>query len=113
MLEDFYNEFVDVRRLSTVLESGIATAKKEFITNIADLHCHIQTFDDNITQDIATGFGKDVRMFCAVVDIREGDRVIRYLEDESPLEYRVVGIKKWSNYSDNDHIEVSIRAFIS
>jgi hypothetical protein len=103
MISDLYNEYVNVERLATV-----SANKKTFSAHLADVHCHVQAYDEDITKDITNGFGKDLRLFCDVADIVEGDRVLR-----DTVEYLVVGIKRYENYGDNDHLEVRIRAFKS
>lgn len=116
MISDLYNEIVNVERLTTVTTEvdgqPVATKKKDFTAHLSDVDCHIQAYDEDITKDITNGFGKDLRLFCAVADIIEGDRVIRD-PSGTPVEYRVVGVKKYDNYGDNDHLEVRIRAFKS
>lgn len=107
MISDLYNEYVNIERLATVTGN-----KKNFASHLSGVHCHIQAYDEDITKDITNGFGKDVRLFCAVADIVEGDRVIRD-PGGTPVEYRVVGVKAYDNYGDNDHMEVRIRAFKS
>ena len=102
MLEDHYTETVVVNRLS----SG---TKKTFEEHLTGVKCHIQPFEDDISQDITIGFGKDLLMFCDVVDIIEGDRIVWNTE-----EYRVVGLMSdFSFLKRAHHMEIRIRAFKS
>ena len=112
MISDHYNENVSVERLTVVMAMinghSTATNKKTFTAHIATLPCSIQAFDEDITKDITNGFGKDLRLFCAIADIEEGDRIIRGSD-----EYRISAIKSFPNYGDNSHMELRIRAFKS
>lgn len=103
MIDLQYNEVVVVKRLSDVA----GTNKKEFVTSIASLSCHIQPLEAQISADIEGGFGKEWLMFCEVDDIAEGDRVFR-----SAKEYRVTGVERFE-FMDHAHMEVSIRIFES
>jgi len=104
MIENNYNQTVDVQRLTTV--SG---NKKDYQDNLTNVACHIQPLDPSITQDIEGGFGKDKLMFCDVQDIEEGDRVIHGSDT-----YRVVGVEKYDNFlKRSNHMEVVLRIFKS
>ena len=108
-LKDLYNEKVNVARLTAILDNqGHATAKKEYTAHIANLGCHVQAYDEDITQDNSNSFGKDWKMFCPLADIIEGDRITRGSD-----EYRIVAIKTFNNYGDNSHMELRIRIFKS
>lgn len=113
MIKDLYNEFVNVERLVVILnDEDEPTNKKEFETHIENLNCHIQTLDEKISKDITEGFGKDLKLFCDVQDIIEGDKIIRNTQTTKD-EYRIVGLKNFNNYGDNSHMEIIIRAFES
>lgn len=101
-----YNETVKVERLAVV--SG--TNKKTFTDHISSLACVIQPLEPSISADIAGGFGKNFLMFCDVVDIAEGDRVIRNAGTANEKEYRVVGVESF-DLRTNKHLEVTIRIF--
>lgn len=104
MLEDHYGETVVVQRLNTT--SGY---KKDFTDHLTGVKCHIQPFDDDISQDITIGFGKDLLLFCDVLDIREGDRIIWDSED-----YRVSAVSSNFRFLKRArHMEIRIRAFKS
>lgn len=108
MIKDFYNELVDVERMDFVYEGSEITRKKEFISHLTNVCANIQPLDPSITQDINTAFGKNLLMFCDVLDIIEGDRIIWKTE-----EYRIVGVEKYEAQTGftGPHMEIQIRAF--
>lgn len=109
MIQNHFNQTVSVDRMAVILDEDDApTNKRSFTEHIASLPCMIQPLDWNNSKDINVGFGKDMNMFCSVVDIKEGDRVI-WNSDE----YRVVATRKFSYYGspENQHMSVHIRAF--
>ena len=108
MILECYNEAVYTKRLQAV----VGTNKKEFGTYLENISCQIQPADSAISQDIDMGFGKNLLMFCGVVDIVEGDRVFRTISGVD-IEYRVVGIKTFKNMGNNSHMEILIRIFQS
>lgn len=113
MLSDHYNEQVDIKRQTEQLDhygdpdgSGIL----EYTAHLSDVDCEIQPLEDNITQDITVGFGKDMLMFCDIIDVIESDRVIR----ADGTEYRIVGIERYDEFRGiAQHLELRIRAFES
>jgi hypothetical protein len=99
-IEDHYDKNINTERLSE--ESGIS----EYDPNLTGVAAHIQPLDEAYSEDLDGSFGKDSMMFCAVVDILEGDRVI-----DGTDEYRVVGVKKYKFLGEDKHMEVRIRQF--
>lgn len=111
MIQDFFDTTIRVDRLTVINdEFDVPTKKKDFTVHIASLLCMIQPLDNQITKDISTGYGKEVKVFCPVSDIIEGDRIIW-----DGNEYRVTGVKQFSRYgsSENRHLDVTMRAFKS
>lgn len=105
-IQSHYNETVNVERVTAVEEGSI---KKEYTTHLSNIACHIQPLDPTINQDIEGGFGKDKLLFCDVVDIDEGDRIINGSDT-----YRVVGIEKYDDFlGRTSHMEIMIRIFKS
>lgn len=101
-IEAHYNQEFTSQRLTIV--SG---NKKDYQNQIVDEPCHVQPLDPSLSQDIEGGFGKDKLMFCAVKDIKEGDRVIIASDT-----YRVVGVETYSNFLKRaNHMEVILRIF--
>lgn len=106
MLSDHYDETVQVERMTAVQGS---TTKKRYTTHIASLACHIQPFDDRISQDKDVGFGKNLLLFCDNCDIQEGDKVVWDSTD-----YRVVAVEdNFTFLKRARQLEVKIRAFQS
>lgn len=106
MIDLQYNESVAVERLTA--GTGVV---REFGVHLADVSCCIQPLDSEISQDIAGGFGKEWLMFCETVDIQEGDRVLRTV-NEVEKEYRVTGVESF-DFMGNTHMEIRIRIFES
>jgi hypothetical protein len=103
MLSSHFDKIARVDRLTPIED----TNQKEFTTHLASVSCHAQPLQDEITQDIPGGFGKDFLMFSDNVDIAEGDRVIIGSD-----EYRVVGTESF-NFNGSSHRETRIRIFKS
>ena len=85
---------------------GHSTIKQAYVAKLDAFPCHVEPTDSSITQGIPGSFGKMWTMFCPVLDLKEGDKLI---VDETD-EYRVVGVKTF-DFSMNPHCEVLIRAF--
>lgn len=85
---------------------GSSTIKKGYSSFLSSFPCHVQPLDSTVIQDLPGGFGKNWLLFCPVLDIREGDKVIVDGTDE----YRVTGVENY-DFSRNPHLEVTIRAF--
>jgi hypothetical protein len=107
MIESQFTETVQVHRLVDVP----GTNKKAFAIHIASLRCAIQPLEADTTQDIPGGFGKSFLMFCPVVDLKEGDRIIRDVDESGDgREYRVVASESF-DFQGQSHMEVIIRIF--
>lgn len=98
-IQDMYNKIVDTQRV--VDDSGNTEV---YENHIEDLPCHIQPFDDAFSQDIDGNFGKDWLMFCDVVDILEGDRIV-----DGAIEYKVVSVESFEFLGAPRHMELRIR----
>ena len=98
-----YNQNAVTQREGAV---GASTIKKAYVSHLTSFRCHVQPLDSEVVQDIPGGFGKNWLMFCPVLDIKEGDKVVVDGTDE----YRVTGVENY-NFSRNPHLEVTIRAF--
>lgn len=107
MIQDIYNQTISTERLTLVVPS---ITKKDYQENLTNVDCHIQPLDPKINQDIEGGFGKDKLLFCDVLDIIEGDRIIHGSDT-----YRIVGIEKFNNdiLGRSHHMEIIIRIFKS
>lgn len=103
MIERMYNQSATTERETAV---GVSTIKKAYTENLSSFRCHVQPLDSEVFQDLPGGFGKNWLMFCPVLDIREGDKVIV----DGVTSYRVIGVENY-NFSRNPHLEVTIRTF--
>lgn len=101
-IENHYDKTATVERLATVEGN-----KKAFSAHLASVSCLIQPLTDEVSEDMAGGFGKDFLMLSPIVDIAEGDRVI--IGEE---EYRVMGTEAL-NFGNNQHRETRLRIFKS
>jgi hypothetical protein len=107
-LADHYDKDASVKRLTIVLdEDEQPTKEKEYATHIASVPCHLQPLNDQTSQDIPGGFGRDLLMLSDIVDIAEGDRVT--IDEE---EYRVMATEAL-DFGLNPHRETTLRIFKS
>jgi len=109
MISRHYTQTASTERLGWVVDEDEQTNKREYQTNLASVKCHVQADTDDITKDGTATFGKDWLMFCAIVDIIEGDRVTI-----GSNKYRVVGVSQYPALSGRtSHMEVKLRLFKS
>ncbi len=101
-LANHYDKTATVERLATVTGN-----KKSYAAHLASVLCHIQPISDETSQDIPGGFGRDLLMLSAIVDVAEGDKVV--IDSE---EYRVMGTESL-NFGQSPHRETRIRIFKS
>ena len=107
-MSDDFNEVIRTERMTATTGN-----KKELTASLTNIRCLIFYDQDKMSQDISSGFGKDLSMYCEDVDIREGDRVFRSI-DGAEVEYKVTAKKPCYDYiGDDSHIELKIRAFQS
>ncbi len=98
-IEINYNKSVDVLRLVDI-ENGTS----EYETNLENLPAHIQPLEEGLSEDIDGNFGKDFLMFCDVVDIKEGDRVV-----DGATQYHVTAVDAYDFLGLPRHSEVKLR----
>jgi len=98
-IERNYNKIVKTERLYD--DSGNTESYQD---NILDVDCMIQPLDESFSEDLDGNFGKDYLMFCDVLDILEGDKII-----DGADEYKVSGVEKFENDRRNSHLELRIR----
>lgn len=103
MIENHYNTTFTTKRLTDVE----GTNKREYTDNLSSTACMIQPLDPSFTGDLPGSFGKEWLMFCPVVDLEEGDRVI-----SGGKEYKVTGIETLE-WQGEDHMEATLRIFES
>ena len=96
----FFDKTVDIMRL----EDTANTDNEAFgSTNVADVSCIIQPLDDSYGEDLEGSYGKDFLMFCSVIDIKQGDKVV-----QGATEYLVQSIESY-DFVGQTHIEARIR----
>lgn len=99
-IENRYDQSVDVHRLAEDTDNV-----ETFAAHLSGVACMIQPLDAGYTEDVEGNFGKDFVMFCANVDIKEGDKII-----DGSTEYRVVGVEVFDR-GNAQHTELTIRTF--
>jgi hypothetical protein len=102
MIESNYDKTINTQRLTD--ESGDREYFDDFLTGVA---CHMQPLEESFTEDLDGNFGKDWIMFCAVLDIKEGDRII-----DGTDEYKVVGVESFNFLDEDRHMEIRIRKWL-
>lgn len=103
MIEFHYDKTVSVKRLSADVND-----REQYAEHIAEVECMIQPVADSFDEDVDGNFGKNHIMFCAVLDIKEGDRLT---DLDSEVEYKVVGVRSHKFRGREHHMELSIREF--
>lgn len=98
-IEENYDRTVKTQRVTE--ESG--SNKETYEDFLTGVECHIQPLEEGFTEDLDGNFAKDWMMFCAVLDILEGDRVV-----DGDDEYKVVGVESFG-WDEPKHMEIRIR----
>jgi hypothetical protein len=98
-IETTYNKTVSTKRLSPV--SG--TNKEEYIASLGSVACLIQPDEVSYSEDVEGQFGKNFVMFCAIVDIKDGDIVV-----DGTDEYKVIGSERF-DFMGHSHMELELR----
>lgn len=101
-ISQFFDNEVDVYRLADVADTD-NEAWVAHLDGASAVRCQIQPLDDSYDEDLEGSYGKDFVMFCAVVDIKQGDKIV-----DGAVEYMVVGVESydWQGFS---HMELRIR----
>lgn len=102
MIESNYDKTIKTQRLTD--ESGDREYFDDYLTGVA---CHIQPLEESFIEDLDGNFGKDWIMFCGVLDIKEGDRII-----DGTTEYKVVGVESFKFLDEDRHMEIRIRKWL-
>lgn len=103
MINIEYNQRVSVLRLAEDTND-----REVYESHLTGVRCEIQPLDDTFNEDITGSMGKDRLMFCAVQDIKEGDRVVFDLKT-----YRVVALENFDDFRRQEqHMEILIREYI-
>lgn len=98
-INQFFDNEVDIKRL----EDTTDTDNEAFQAHLSDVSCQIQPLEDAYGEDLEGSYGKDFTMFCAVIDVKQGDKIV-----DNSTEYLVVGVESydWQGFS---HMELRIR----
>ncbi len=99
-LSSHFDKTATVERLTTITGN-----KKQYTEHLASVSCLIQPISAESTGDIPGGFGRDILMLSAIVDIAEGDQVTIGSD-----EYRVMATESL-NFGNNPHQETTLRIF--
>ena len=102
-IESMYKQTATTQRQEFMEES---TIKRGFVNKLAEFPCAVQPLTPEVAAIMPGGFGKNWLMFCPVLDIIEGDKII--IDEDK--EYRVSGVETY-DYGINDHMEVTLTAF--
>ena len=103
MIEIEYNQIIDVTRLTPTVNNT-----EEYDDHLSSVRCSIQPLDDSFNEDQKGSFGKDRLMFCAVVDIKENDKVLF-----DGTTYRVVAVESFNDFRrQQQQMEILIREYI-
>lgn len=103
MLEEYYNQKVNVKRLITDTDESPVDIE-QYQDYLLDIPCLIQPLSDSYGQDFSGIYGKDFLMFCGDYDIKEKDLIV----DKIGNEYLVSGVKRYSFLNDT-HLELIIK----
>ena len=92
MKRPFFVTNISTKRLTKITGKD----NQDWQTCLASVDCNIQPLDSSYNEDLEGSYGKDYLMFCDVVDIIEGDKII-----SGSTEYIVKGVKSFEviNYS--------------
>ena len=102
MIEDRYNKTVSTKRLVDIT----GTEKEQYATYLTGVDCLIQPLMSSFGEDLDGRTGKDFNMFCEVVDIKEGDKIV-----DGSDEYEVAGVNTYEDGQGTHHMEVIIRKY--
>jgi hypothetical protein len=98
MLNLLYNKSINTQRIEDESGSNVETYEN-YLTGI---NCTIQPLDDSYTERETGQFSKNFLMFCDVVDILDGDKII----DGNTI-YKVIGLEVLE-VLDHSHMEIII-----
>ena len=100
-IEKHYTKLATIKRMTDI----VTTEQQELVELHVDVPCHVQPLQDSFTEDVVEGYGKDFLMYCAVLDIQQGDRA--FVDGN---EYRIMSIEKYG-LRGSHHLEARIRIF--
>ena len=99
-INQWFDNEVDIKRLE---DTAGTDDNEDWGDHLSDVSCQIQPLDDSYGEDLEGSYGKDFVMFCAVIDVKQGDKIV-----DNSVEYLVVGVESydWQGFS---HMELRIR----
>lgn len=101
-ISQFFDNEVDVYRLTDTADTD-NEAWVAHLDGTSAVSCQIQPLEDAYSEDLEGSYGKDFLMFCAVVDILVGDKIV-----DGSAEYIVKGVESYS-WQGFSHMELRIR----
>jgi len=99
-ISQFFDNTINIYRLGDT--TGEADTES-WASHLSDVSCQIQPLDDAFAEDLEGSNGKDFLMFCSVVDVKQGDKII-----DGSVEYLVAGVESYS-WQGFSHMELRIR----
>lgn len=99
MISQFFDNEVDIKRLADTAD----TDNQKWDDHLSGVYCQIQPLDDSFSEDLEGSYGKDFVMFCNVIDVKQGDKIV-----DGSVEYLVVGVESYS-FQGFSHMELRIR----
>lgn len=101
-IAQFFDNSVEVKRLKDTAGTDNEDFQDHLVGDDA-VSCMIQPLDDSYGEDLVGSYGKDFTMFCLVVDIKQGDKIV-----DDGVEYIVQGVESYS-FQGFSHLELRIR----
>lgn len=101
-IAQFLDKTVDVKRLEDTSDTD-SQAFQAHLDGTSAVICNIQPLEDSYGEDLEGSYGKDFVMFCKVVDIKQGDKIV-----DNSVEYIVQGVESYS-FQGLSHMELRIR----
>lgn len=98
-INQWFDNEVIIKRLEDIAD----TDNQAWGDHLTEIACQIQPLDDSYSEDLEGSYGKDFVMFCAVIEVKQGDKII-----DNSTEYIVMGVESydWQGFS---HMELRIR----
>lgn len=98
-ISQFFDKQVAVKRLT----GTAGTDNEAYGDHLSEVSCQIQPLEDSYGEDLEGSYGKDFVMFCEVLNIKQGDKIV-----DGTVEYLVVGLESYS-WQGFSHMELRIR----
>lgn len=99
-INKLFDNTVDIYRLG---DTDGTDDNESWAVHLSDVSCMIQPLDDTFSENLEGSYSKDFKMFCASVDVKQGDKII-----DNTVEYLVAGVQSFS-FQGFSHLELRIR----